>query len=276
MNKITKALKATGHIIRNPWLLNRILQDPDIWKDRILRKYGLTNGLPLVYPDQLFGKDPGGELSIFTFLDGGSLVTDIVLLKNLAAGFDRCSFFEIGTWRGESVANVSEVAAECFTLNLSDEQLRANNLGEEYISLQGYFSKGLKNVVHLRGNSRTFDFSSLGRKFDLIFIDGDHHYDFVREDTQKVFRYLVHPETVVVWHDYGETPEHVRYEVLAGILDGTPVEWHPFLYHVSNTKSAVLIRKKIPSSTLSEPVKPDFHYKVKISYIKPQNVEKRD
>ncbi len=268
MNKIVKAFRATGHIIRNPWLLNRVLQEPDIWKQRVIKHSGFPKGLPVISPDQLFGEEAGGELNIFTFLDGGSLVTDIVLLKKLAAGFKNCSYFEIGTWRGESVANVSEVAQECFTLNLSDAELRAMNVSEEYIRLQGYFSEQLQNVVHLKGNSSDYDFGSLGRKFDLIFIDGDHHYDFVKKDTQEIFRHLVHPGSVVVWHDYGLTPEEVRFEVLAGILDGTPKELHPYLYHVANTKSAVLIRKKFPSTQLSEPVTPGFHYKVKISYIK--------
>ncbi len=268
MNKIRKALLATGHIIRNPWLLNRVLQDPDIWKEQVVKRYHMPHGLPVIDPAQLFGDDPGGDLSIFTFLDGGSLVTDILLLKNLAQKFKSCSYFEIGTWRGESVANVAEVASECYTLNLPAEDMRARKVDEKYIDLQGFFSKSLTNVVHLNADSSTFDFASLNRKFDLIFIDGDHHYDFVKNDTIKVFRHLVHKDSIVVWHDYGITPEDVRFEVMAGILDGLPSDIHRYLYHVSNTKSAILIRRDIPGSTLLAPVKPGFHYKVKVSYIK--------
>ncbi len=216
----------------------------------------------------MFGENAGGELNLFTFLDGGSLPTDILLLKKLAGKFEKCSYFEIGTWRGESVANVAAAAAECFTLNLSAEELRSMHVDEKYIALQGFFSKSLKNVVHLEGNSRTFDFGSLQRRFDVIFIDGDHHYDMVKHDTQQVFRHLVHPASVVVWHDYGNTPENVRFEVLAGILDGTPGELHRYLYHVGGTKSAVMIREEIPSAVLSEPVRPTFHYQVKLHYIK--------
>jgi hypothetical protein len=268
MNKLAKALKAIGLIVRKPWLLNRVLQDPDVWKESVVRKYGLSNGLPLITPDVLFGDEPGGELTVFTFLDGGSLVTDLILLRNLASGFNKCSYFEIGTWRGESVANISSVAETCYTLNLSDEEMHALDIDENTIALQGYFSKHLKNVVHLRQNSLSFDFASLNRKFDLLFIDGEHHYHAVRKDTENVMRHLVHGESVVVWHDYGYTPEHIRFEVLAGILDGTPSELHPYLYHVAGTKSAVLIRKEFPAVTLKEPVKPDFYYNVKIRYIK--------
>ncbi len=271
MNRIFKALRASGQIIRNPWLLNRVLADPDNWRRQVIRKYGLTNGLPVIAPGLLYGDHPSEELKVFTFLDGGSMVTDLVLLRKLARRFNQCGYFEIGTWRGESVANISDIAKECFTLNLSDEELRKMNVNERTIALQGFFSKGLKNVTHLKGNSRYFDFSSLGRQFDLIFIDGDHHYDGVLNDTRKVFADLVHDQSVVVWHDYGNTPENIRFEVLAGILDGTPPELHPFLYHAAGTKSAVMIRREYPVGTLTEPTEPDFYYKVKVTLTKSGN-----
>jgi len=58
--------------------------------------------------------------------------------------------------------------------------------------------------------------------FDVLFIDGDHRYDYVKNDTAKVFRHLVHNKSIVLWHDYAYSPGQVRYEVLAGILDGVP------------------------------------------------------
>ena len=70
------------------------------------------------------------------------------------------------------------------------------------------------------------DFEALNKKFDLIFIDGDHHYEMVRNDTAKVFQSLFHSGSTVVWHDYAFNPEKIRFEVLAGILDGCPTEFH--------------------------------------------------
>ena len=101
-------------------------------------------------------------------------------------------------------------------------------------------------------------------KFDLIFIDGDHHYEYVKSDTQKVFEHLLHDQSIVVWHDYGYDPEKFRPEVLAGILDGIPVDFRKNLYHVSNTMCAIFIRDQFPTSILQSPVTPDKAFKVKI------------
>jgi hypothetical protein len=120
-------------------------------------------------------------------------------------------------------------------------------------------------VVQLRGDSRTFDYEGLNQKFDLIFIDGDHHYDFIKSDTEKVFRHLVHERSVVVWHDYGFFPDQVRFEVLAAILDGAGPERSKKVYHVAHTKSAIFTGKNYPSSPADFPVIPQEYYKVELS-----------
>jgi len=264
---IGKALKAIGKIIRNPWLLNRVLDEPDSWKGHVKESYGI-DALPVVGFEDLFGDGYSGELDYFSFLDGGSMVTDLTLLRSLAERIKDCTFFEIGTWRGESVANVAAVAKECFTLNLSDEEMRKQGADERTIALQAYFSKDLKNVVHLKGDSRTFGFSDLGRKFDLIFIDGGHHYDFVKNDTEKVFRHLVHEKTIVVWHDYGLTPEEVRYEVFAGILDGLDPSLHRQLRQVGTTKTAIYLPDGPAGRTFISPVTPEAYFRVRIESAK--------
>lgn len=110
----------------------------------------------------------------------------------------------------------------------------------------------------------TYDFKSLHKKFDLIFIDGDHRYEYVKNDTQKVFEHLMHEQTIVVWHDYAYNPEKFRPEVLAGILDGIPVEFRKNLYHVSNTMCAIFIKKQFPTSILQSPVTPNKTFSLKI------------
>ena len=126
----------------------------------------------------------------------------------------------------------------------------------------------MPNVVHLEGNSRTFDFASLERKFDLIFIDGDHHYESVKNDTIKVFEHLVHKGSAVVWHDYAFNPERPRFEVLAAILDGCPAQFHDRIYHFANSMSAVFINKKLEGIPLIPPVRPDRYFKLDIREIK--------
>jgi predicted O-methyltransferase YrrM len=265
MSKISKAFSAIGLILRNPWLLNKVLDDKQYWRNKVGKKSGFRAGLPVLRPEALFGNftetvDP------FAFLDGGSLPTDLALLKKLAAGIDHCTYFEIGTWRGESAANVASVADSCHTLNLSDSEMREKGFDQRYIGLHRYFSKNIPNITHLEGNTLTFDFQSLNKKFDLIFIDGDHHYEMVRNDTEKVFRHLVHDKTIVVWHDYAFNPETVRYEVLAGILDGCPVNKHQNLFHIANTLCAVYFPGVSGNEKLDPPVVPIGSFNIRLEF----------
>jgi len=263
-HSIIKAFKAIFAIIMNPWLLNKVLQEPDLWKKHVIKKYDRERGLPMITFEQLFGKEFSSELDVFTFLDGGSMVTDLVLIKELAAQIKDCKYFEIGTWRGESAINVSANADVCYTLNLSDEEMRKMKVDEKTIELQGFFSKHADNIVHLKAHSNHFDYKSLNTKFDLIFIDGSHHYEDVKNDTKNIFEHLTHDKTIVVWHDYAITPEEIRYEVLAGILDGTDEKFHTNIYHVANTKSAIFVQRDFESKYLDAPVTPELYFSVAI------------
>jgi predicted O-methyltransferase YrrM len=265
MSKISKAFSALGLIIRNPWLLNKVLEDNRYWKNVVSKKYGFQDGLLVLRAEGLFG-DFSETIDPFAFLDGGSLPTDLALLKKLVRQIPHCRYFEIGTWRGESVANVASVAETCCTLNLSDEEMKNMGLNQRYIDLHGFFSKNISNIKHIHGNTLSFDFQTLKQKFDLIFIDGDHRYELVKNDTQKVFSHLTHENSVVVWHDYARNPENVRYEVLAGILDGSPPDIHPHIFHIAHTLCAVYLPGKTGGERLDPPVKPVGSFKVEISF----------
>jgi predicted O-methyltransferase YrrM len=265
--KIGKTLKALGLIVKRPVLLNKVLSEPDVWKEYVMEKYNIPVGLQVVTLEQITGKKEFG-LEPLTFLDGSSLPTDLALLTGLAAIINNCSYFEIGTWRGESAANLARIAGECFTLCLTEEEMKKRGMDEKSIRMHGMFSENLPNVKQLKGDSRDFDFSSLNRKIDLIFIDGDHHYDFVVQDTRKVFEHLVHEKSIVVWHDYGFHPEEVRFEVLAAILDGTDKKLHSRIYHVAHTKCAVLLNQNVESKDPLFPVDPYEYYNLWITNIK--------
>ena len=247
MNKIRKSFRALSMIIRKPYLLNLVLDENDNWLQYVRKNYPGIVTLPELTLTDLFG--PLDEtISPFSFLDGGSLPTDIALLKGLAKQVENCSYFEIGTWRGESVANISNVARECYTMDLPDVDKRLMGMTEVYISQHAVLSRHLSNVTHLKANSYNFDFASLGKKFDLVFIDGDHHHKGVLNDTQKSYQHLVHENSMIVWHDYAYNPEKVRYEVFAGILDGLPPTEHHKVFHISNTMCAVYFPNTIESS----------------------------
>lgn len=264
MNKALKALHAIALILKKPALLNQVLEDEQFWRYKVDKVYGKGKVLPVVALDTLFGQVKE-TISPYASLDGSSLPTDLALLKLFARSITDCSYFEIGTWRGESVANVAAVAENCFTLNLPASQMRKMGMDEKYIRLHRFFSDELANVTHLEGDSRTFDYASLRKKFDLVFIDGDHHYEFVKNDTEKIFKHLVHENSVVVWHDYAFHPERIRFEVMAGILAGCPNEFHSRIYHVANTMCAVYLNKDLPAAEFVSPQSPSSYFELNIS-----------
>jgi len=238
MNKINRAIRAIWQIIKNPWLLNKVLDDDAIWKKRVEKHHYNISGLPVVEITKLL-PELDDTISPYSFLDGGSLATDLLLLRGLARKTQAENYLEIGTWRGESVANIAPLVKEAVTINLPDSEIRKLGLGEDYVASHRFFSRNLKNVTHVQANSKEFDFQSLQKKFDLIFVDGGHNYDSVLADTASVAK-IVNPENgVIVWHDYARNPEKIRWEVLCAILDGLPTEMHQHLYHISNTLCAI-------------------------------------
>ncbi len=204
----------------------------------------------------------------YSFLSGTSLITDIALLKILAGKFDKCSYLEIGSWRGESLVNVAQVAHECYSLSLSPMEMREKKMGEEFIRVHGIFSKEVKNITSIGHDSTTFDFSKLNKKFDLIFVDGDHTFEAIKKDSENVFSLLKDENSIIVWHDYGYDPETPRFTTIAGILEGIPKENHRFLYHVSNTMCAVFCRKKFETRLTVFPTFPNKFFNLSLSPLK--------
>jgi hypothetical protein len=260
---IKQGLKAFSLILKNPKLLNRILEDNSVWEQYVAKNYpAFKMGLPVVEINDLL---PGFKETLETvvYLGGGSTVPDLCILKATCKSIPNCSYFELGTWMGESVKNVSEVCSECVTLNL-DPTVYANG---KYKEVMGLFSKNLKNVKQLYGDSTTFNFAGLNKKFDVVFIDADHHYSAIKSDSSKVLNNIVHEKSTIIWHDYCIDPASPRFQTLAAILDGLPSNLHKNLYQVSNSLCAIYTTRSLPSKELQSPAIPNKKFKVSIETI---------
>lgn len=254
-NKIRTIYRIFDTIRKNPDSLALLLKDAaqeGKFQRQIPGKY--KGGLPVVeFLDICPAQD---TIEPYSLLEGTSDIGDIMLLKALARKFDACRFLEIGTWRGETVANVAKVARECVTVDLPDKRRKG------IPDIHGFFSKQ-DNIRHVYCDSLSLDFSSLG-KFNLVFIDGKHSYEVVKSDTLNALKVL-NENGVIVWHDYGYDLRLVAWGVLKGILDGMPADKHQNIYHVSNTKCAIYTPEKFNTSLESSFYVPNKTFELKIS-----------
>ncbi len=264
MNKINKFFKAVGRICRHPYLLNLVLQDEDTMREETVRRHGFADGLPVIEIDKLL-PDFAETAEPYAYLSGATMPIDIALLRGLAKKYEVNDYFEIGTWRGESVANLAAVAQHCVTFNLPMDKIVELTHDQRYADLHSFFSKNLDNVEQLYGDSQTFDFKPHFGKYDMVFVDGDHHTEAVKHDTETAFRLLKNERSIIVWHDYALDPETIRWNVLSAILDGTPADKRGHLYHVSNTLCAVYLPDDFTTHTLVPYETPKKYFKVEIS-----------
>lgn len=262
MNKLSKIVKAFFLLLRKPRLINHILDSNEACEEEFRKQFPEVNPARQISLKSIYKFDDSISVTPFSFLSGSSLITDFVLLKLACLRTQATDYFEIGTWRGESVANVSSLVKNCYTLNLSDEQLTALGLSKNYIDSHRFFSKEKENVTHLFGDSKTFDFSKLNKKFDVIFIDGDHHTNVVESDTRRLFPYLKSNNSIMVWHDAKKDTENIRYEVLLGIYRGIPKEKHKNIYLVENTLCAIYLDEDIKFNDLICFEKPEHHFEI--------------
>jgi hypothetical protein len=161
--------------------------------------------------------------------------------------------------------NVSAVTDDVTSLSLSPEDMKALGYSEAQSRLDAIFSKDIATIKRVKANSHNFDFKTLERQYDLMFVDGDHSYAGVFNDTKKVFPIRKDGKSIIVWHDYGFDTESVRYSTLKGILDGIPHEKHKHLYHVSNTMCAIYIEEpKFETSVVSFPSFPNKQFSLQI------------
>ncbi len=248
-------------------LMQHINRDMDYDSGYLSENFRITR-LPTVDIRDIVGEECL-EIKNYTFLEGNSLLTDIMLLMSLAKSFKNCSFLEIGSWKGETVFNVSKHAKECYSVTLSKEDILKSGLPESFANSQGFFMNepGIKIFY---GDSTNFDFTKLGRRFDLIFIDADHTHSSVVSDTRNALSLLKDDNSMIVWHDYGTTTENVNPVILSAILDGMPADEHRYLYHVSNTICALYSRKQYKTYMTEFPMTPDKVFDVSMKIRKPE------
>jgi len=139
------------------------------------------------------------------------------ILSALVYYFSPQNIFEIGTYNGFTTYHFainSPPNCKIYTLDLpanfntdktqgySYDDLMVVKLSLEYTQnriFQRYPEKD--KIIELFGDSSQFDYSAYHGKMDLIFIDGNHSYEFVKSDTENALK-MLSDRGVIIWHDY--------------------------------------------------------------------------
>ena len=229
------------------------------------KTYGIP-GLPFVDIAELVRIDE--TVDNYTYLDGTSRTIELAFLMALCRECTECAYLKIGSFRGESLYNVSKIADRCTSISLSRNEILATGGSTEFADQQRLFSGDLANVEHIEANSQNFDFSLLPSAYDVIFIDGDHSYEAVKSDTQNAFQLLKNEDSVIIWHDCGTGFGNYRYEVIAGVMDGAPPRKRDRIYRVSHTMCGIYTEKEVTPEFLDSPHRPTKTFSVTVKIRK--------
>lgn len=157
-----------------------------------------------------FHSFPGVGASI-SLLESAALVA---LMKSTRAK----RIFEFGTYKGVSTTQMAVNLSPdglIYTLDLPEEgkvkvALQISKKSEQVIADET--GKGslipqdlLRQIVFLKEDSASFDPKPFEETMHLVFVDGAHSSDYVRNDTEKGWR-MLRDGGVIAWHDC--TPSH--------------------------------------------------------------------
>lgn len=149
----------------------------------------------------------------FSRSEGNVSYGEILALCVVAAHLKAKRVFEIGTYNGwttlQLALNTPE-DANITTLDLRKEDMRHVGLQLEKHDMK-YIDKATigdqykntrveQKISQLYGDSATFDFSPFYDSIDLMFIDGSHHYEYVKRDSENALK-MIRDGGVIVWHD---------------------------------------------------------------------------
>ena len=117
--------------------------------------------------------------------------------------------FEIGTFRGRTTRLIAERTppdAVIYTLDRPWQEWQASypyfvKLPDDLIGETFRDAPIRSKITQLYGNSQQFDFRPYYGQMDAVFVDGDHRFDAVRNDSEEALR-LVAPGGIVIWDDY--------------------------------------------------------------------------
>jgi predicted O-methyltransferase YrrM len=207
--------------------------------------------LPTKYAFSIYEEsDTQISLERLSTISGGATITELSTLASICSHHAPRTIFEFGTLEGRTTLNLainSPPDCQIFTLDLPVEKRRSyyeKRLGEikvwtrdeqpPFLSTVGECFAGhpaSQKITQLFGDTKSFDFSPYHGIIDLIFIDANHEYQYVKSDTGHAMDMLSN-RGMIIWHDYPNIMGVMEY------LDELYESGVP-LYHLWDTRFAL-------------------------------------
>jgi len=141
---------------------------------------------------------------------------ELLALVGLVKATRPMNLLEIGTYDGNTTLNLAANAAAGAIVTTVDLPIEwpgrlVLNVPQAMINVatkrppvgwQYHGSQHAGSIRQILCDSAELDWKRLPVPFDFIFIDGCHHYVYVKHDTEHAVQY-VKPGGLIVWHDYG-------------------------------------------------------------------------
>lgn len=148
--------------------------------------------------------------------DGNVTLYELVAIAKVTRHVDPAVALEIGTFNGRTTLNLAANAREgatVYTLDLPAAELASAGLPLDAADLK-YVRKAVSGELFLNselaprirqlfGDSARFDYSPFRGATDLVFVDGSHSYEYVRNDSLHALELLRGGSGTILWHDYG-------------------------------------------------------------------------
>jgi predicted O-methyltransferase YrrM len=155
---------------------------------------------------------------------------DMLYVCSIAKYLRSQNIFEFGTYMGRTTFYLAWCLphSSVHTLNLPPA-----SSGEYSPYVASYLKRrgSPANIQLIFSDSREFNTEPLKGQMDLIFIDADHSYEMVENDTRKALE-LLRPGGTIVWHDYAPKTPGV-YHFIERFSSDRPV------FHIRNTALVV-------------------------------------
>jgi predicted O-methyltransferase YrrM len=117
---------------------------------------------------------------------------DVLVVLKTAQGFHSKRILELGSYRGDTARMLAENTGEDVTICAVDIDARHG---------EAYRGKPIeRKIVRKTGHISTDLFAS-DEKYDFIFVDANHDFASVMNDTEVAFKILAE-QGVILWHDY--------------------------------------------------------------------------